>query len=65
MALCGHVGDYDLPEWSVHQWSRGRRTYSGTKTTDLEAIWFSPGCLPEVEERQVSLFGLDTPSELG
>jgi hypothetical protein len=45
VALCGHVGDYDLPGWSLVRWSRGRLTYGGGKTTDLEAIWYSPACL--------------------
>jgi DNA adenine methylase len=45
IALCGHVGDYDLPGWDVVEWSRGRLTYSGGKTTDLEAVWFSPACI--------------------
>ena len=52
IAICGHVGDYDLPGWDLYQWSRGRHTYSGSKTTDNEAIWFSPAC-----ERQRTLFG--------
>jgi hypothetical protein len=45
IALCGHIGDYDLPGWDVMQWSRKRNTYGGTGTKDAEAIWFSPGCL--------------------
>ena len=45
VALCGHVGDYDLPGWMVMPWSRGRLTYGSGKTTDAEAIWFSPACL--------------------
>ena len=45
VALCGHVGDYDLPGWMVMPWSRGRLTYGSDKTTDAEAIWFSPACL--------------------
>lgn len=44
IALCGHVGDYDLPEWDVFRWSRGRLTYGGSNTTEDEAIWFSPVC---------------------
>jgi hypothetical protein len=46
IALCGHLGDYDLPEWDAVQWSRGRLTYGGNKTTDSECIWYSPACLP-------------------
>jgi hypothetical protein len=45
VALCGHVGDYDLPGWEVFRWSRGRLTYGGSDTTENEAIWFSPACL--------------------
>lgn len=55
VALCGHLGDYDMPGWDVVRWSRGRLTYAGGKTTDLEAIWFSPGCVPAQRE-QASLF---------
>ena len=46
IALCGHRGDYDLPCWDAVEWSRGRRTYAGGKTTDEECIWYSPACLP-------------------
>ena len=53
IALCGHVGDYDLPGWDAVQWDRGRLTYSGGTTTDRECIWYSPACLPR---RQVDLF---------
>ena len=45
IALCGHVGDYDLPGWDAVQWDRGRLTYSGKKTTDQECIWYSPACI--------------------
>lgn len=45
IALCGHRGDYDLPDWSVLQWARRRLTYGGDSTTSEEAIWFSPACL--------------------
>lgn len=55
IGLCGHRGDYDLPGWTVHEWSRGKYTYSGNKTTDREAIWFSPACLP-LEPSQGSLW---------
>jgi DNA adenine methylase len=53
IALCGHVGDYDLPGWDVMQWDRGRLTYAGGKTTDQECIWYSPACLPR---EQADLF---------
>lgn len=45
IALCGYVGDYDLPGWDVFEWSRARSTYGSTKTKDKEAIWFSPSCM--------------------
>ena len=45
IALCGHRGDYDLPEWEAVEWDRGRLTYSGGTTTDKECVWYSPPCL--------------------
>lgn len=51
VAICGHVGDYDLPGWDAVEWSRGRLTYGGGKTTDKECIWYSPGCLPPEQPR--------------
>ena len=57
VAVCGHIGDYPtLTGWDCVQWDRGRLTYGGASTTDQEAIWFSPACLPAVV-RQQSLFG--------
>lgn len=44
IAICGHVGDYDLPGWAQMPWSRGRLTYGGLKTSDKECVWFSPSC---------------------
>ena len=46
IALCGHQGDYALDGWDAVEWSRGRLTYSGSRTTDKECIWYSPACLP-------------------
>ena len=59
VCLAGHVGDYpSLDGWDVVQWDRGRLTYSGAKTTDKEALWFSPACLkPSALRAQPSLFG--------
>jgi hypothetical protein len=54
IALCGHVGDYDLPGWDAVEWSRCRHTYGGSKTTDSECVWFSPACLPKA--RDIDLF---------
>jgi hypothetical protein len=56
VAICGHDGDYDLPGWELLRWSRGRHTYGGNKTTDIECIWFSPACLKPDRMRQISLF---------
>jgi hypothetical protein len=58
VAICGHRGDYSLPGWDAVEWSRGRLTYSGNKTTDLECVWYSPACLSRPQE---SLF--NCPSE--
>ena len=57
IALCGHAGDADLDGWTEHRWSRGRATYSGTKTTDSEALWFSPACHEIVDEQASLDFG--------
>jgi len=56
VAICGHVGDYDLPGWYQHNWDRGRMTYAGSGTKDKECIWLSPACLP-IESAQRRLFG--------
>lgn len=45
VALCGHIGDYDMAGWDVLRWERAGNTYAGTGTKDKEAIWFSPACL--------------------
>jgi D12 class N6 adenine-specific DNA methyltransferase len=50
IALCGHSGDYYLPGWDIFNWNRKSSTFGSTKTADLEAIWFSPGCLPARDE---------------
>ena len=52
VALCGHKGDYDLAGWDAVEWDRGRLTYSSSKTTDQECIWYSPTCLPR-EQRDL------------
>jgi hypothetical protein len=45
ICLCGHVGDYEMGDgWVVVPWKRPRLTYSGSDTTDKEALWFSPPC---------------------
>ena len=56
IALCGHIGDYEMPGWSVMEWSRLRTSFGSAKTKDAECIWFSPGCLPDAPV-QMSLLG--------
>lgn len=58
IAICGHVGDYNLPGWDAVGWDRGSPTYGSTKTGDQESIWFSPACLPVESE---SLFSEANP----
>ena len=54
VCLCGHVGDYEMGDgWRVVPWKRPRLTYSGSSTTDKEALWFSPPC---AGARQAGLF---------
>jgi len=60
IALCGHRGDYNLPGWSILEWSRGRLTYGSKKTTDEECIWFSPDCIQPTTETQGDMFDGDT-----
>jgi hypothetical protein len=55
VALCGHVGDYELPGWELFQWDRPGNTYSGSGTKDKEAIWFSPTCLKVKATGQIAL----------
>ena len=58
IALCGHVGDYDLPDWDAVGWNRGRLTYSGGTTTDKECVWYSPACIAKTDFGiQADLFG--------
>lgn len=52
IALCGHIGEHDMPGWDVFQWSRSGNTYGGSGTKDSECIWFSPGCLPAVQAQR-------------
>jgi hypothetical protein len=44
IALCGHIGDYDLPGWDAVKWTRAGASYASVTTRDQECIWFSPGC---------------------
>lgn len=62
IAICGHIDDYDLLGWNAVQWSRGRLTYSGSKTPDNECIWYSPACLPTIKS-QTSIFDVLAMSE--
>ena len=63
IALCGHRGDYDLPDWDAVEWSRGKMTYSGAKTTDSECVWYSPACLPRVTWDLFALPLADDPAD--
>lgn len=54
IALCGHKGDYNLPDWEAVEWDRGRLTYGGSKTTGQECVWYSPPC--QKIEKQRTLF---------
>jgi DNA adenine methylase len=57
IALCGHAGDYDLPDWDAVPWSRPGNTYGSSKTKDAECVWFSPHCL-RPDTRQLGLFAV-------
>tara|TARA_R110000868_G_scaffold238607_1_gene493083 strand:- start:797 stop:1237 length:441 start_codon:yes stop_codon:yes gene_type:complete len=61
IALCGHRGDYDMPGWDVVDWSRGRLTYGGGKTTAEECVWYSPACLPP---ETLDLFSCRDPEDV-
>jgi DNA adenine methylase len=59
VAVCGHLGDYpslDAAGYETVPWTRKRLTYSGSETTDKEAIWFSPACLTVTVRKQMGLF---------
>lgn len=64
IALCGLVGDYDLPGWSTLVWDRGRLTYGGSANGNQECIWFSPDCITPAVEIQGDIFNdrLDNPN---
>jgi len=62
IALCGYEGEHSMPDgWTVHAWkAKGGYASQGDGSNEnarRERIWFSPACLPLVEERQISLFG--------
>ena len=60
VAVCGHLGDYpslDAAGFEAVPWTRKRLTYSGSQTTDKEAIWFSPACLTVTIRKQMEMFG--------
>jgi DNA adenine methylase len=59
VALCGHINDYDLPGWDVIEWSRGKLTYAGGKTTDKECVWYSPACVQP--STQIDMFSTASP----
>jgi 16S rRNA G966 N2-methylase RsmD len=51
IALCGHIGDYEMDGWEVYQWERAVNTYGGTGTKASECIWFSPACAESMGQR--------------
>lgn len=64
VVLCGHAGDYDdlLPAgWRIVRWSRGRLTYGGAKTKDMEALYLSPACLPVDGEESLRSVSVQVP----
>jgi hypothetical protein len=61
IVLAGHVGDYDLPGWTVVNWG-GSRGYGREKRGDNECLWLSPHCLPL--EQQRGLFDLQDREKL-
>lgn len=62
IALCGHIGDYDLPGWDSVEWSRGRLTYGGSATTEKECVWYSPPCLDS--RKQADMFAQSPKANL-
>jgi len=46
IAICGHVGDYDLIGWDAMRWKRPSTKYGGIGMSDQECVWYSPGCMP-------------------
>ena len=56
IALCGHVGDYDLPGWDAVPWKRVRLTYGSDTTRAAECIWYSPACLSVRPTGQLGMF---------
>ena len=63
IALCGHIGDYDLPGWDAVEWTRAGNTYGGSGTKDQECIWFSPACLPAEVTDLFALPPAEDPAE--
>lgn len=59
IALCGHVGEHDMPGWRMVPWTArgGYGNQGGDDESDnrhREVIWFSPAC--ELGVGQASLF---------
>ena len=44
VALCGILGEYEMPGWEVYAWKSGGYSYGDRDRS--EVIWFSPACLP-------------------
>jgi DNA adenine methylase len=54
IALCGYVGEHDLPGWECYRW-KARGGYGsqgegrGRENAAAECIWFSPHCLAPMQ----------------
>lgn len=64
IALCGYEGEYNVLEgmgWDKYEWKAGRSYGNGNKITAnaenraKERIWFSPYCLPPVQNELVMI----------
>ena len=61
IALCGYEGEHQMPEmWHAHKWKAqggyGSQSNGANLNSARERIWFSPHCVPLVDE-QAALFG--------
>jgi len=59
IALCGYVGEYDLPDWECYPWKTHGGYGSESKKHNnpnkyKERIWFSPHCIkPDNDQRRL------------
>jgi hypothetical protein len=61
IALCGYVGEHDMPGWSAYQWKAAGGYGSqgdgeGRENANKECIWFSPHCIRDDGWKPMSLF---------